>query len=581
VITVRAITVTAATDSKQYDGTTSSTGVPTITSGSLGTGDTANFTQAFANKNVGTGKTLTPAGSVTDGNSGNNYSVTFADNTTGVITVRAITVTAATDSKQYDGTTSSTGVPTITSGSLGSGDTANFTQAFATKSVGTGKTLTPAGSVTDGNSGNNYSVTFANNTTGAITARAITVTAATDSKGYDGTTSSTGVPTITSGSLVGGDTANFTQAFANKNVGTGKTLIPSGSVTDGNSGNNYGVTFVNNTTGSITARAITVTAATDSKQYDGTTSSTGVPTITSGTLGTGDTANFTQAFTNKNVGTGKTLLPAGSVTDGNSGNNYAVTFANNTTGVITLRAITVTAATDSKQYDGTTSSTGVPTITSGSLGAGDTANFAQAFTNKNVGTGKTLIPSGNVNDGNGGNNYSVTTANNNTGLITQLAITVTGVAATKTYDGNTSASGTPLISPGLAAGDSTTVLSQTYSTAAAGSNKSMVPAITINDGNSGNNYAVTLVSPNVGTILAKVQTAIRSAQITVIWTAYTGAANYTVQWFDPVLNTTSSTTVAGTSYVITGLVNGRTYTITVTPNPGTASVPVTATPKMF
>ena len=59
--------------------------------------------------------------------------------------------------------------PTITGGSLVSGDTAAFTETFDTKNVGTGKTLTPAGSVSDGNSGNNYQVTFLTDTTGAIT----------------------------------------------------------------------------------------------------------------------------------------------------------------------------------------------------------------------------------------------------------------------------------------------------------------------------------------------------------------------------------------------------------------------------
>src|SRR5436190_1236223 len=151
-------------------------------------------------------------------------------------------------------------------------------------------------------------------------ARASTENAVTDTKTYDGDTSSNGTPLITSGTLASGDTANFSQSFANPNVGTGKTLIPAGSVTDGNSGNNYAVTFVNNTTGVINARAITVTAVTDTKTYDGDTSSNGTPLITVGTLASGDTANFTQSFQTANVGTGKTLIPAGSVTDGNSGN---------------------------------------------------------------------------------------------------------------------------------------------------------------------------------------------------------------------------------------------------------------------
>ena len=58
---------------------------------------------------MGTGKTLTASGAVTDGNSGNNYNVTFVDDTTGVITAKELTVTGITaDDKTYDNTTDAT-----------------------------------------------------------------------------------------------------------------------------------------------------------------------------------------------------------------------------------------------------------------------------------------------------------------------------------------------------------------------------------------------------------------------------------------------------------------------------------------
>jgi len=85
-----------------------------------------------------------------------------------------------------------------------------------------------------------------------INKRAITVTAVQDTKVWDGTTSSAGIPIVTAGSIVGGNTGNFTQTFNTPLVGTGKTLTPSGSVSDGNSGNNYMVAFVPVNTGVIT-----------------------------------------------------------------------------------------------------------------------------------------------------------------------------------------------------------------------------------------------------------------------------------------------------------------------------------------
>ncbi len=86
-------------------------------------------------------------------------------------------MTAGTDTKTYDGSTSSSVVPSISTGTLAGSDAPSFTQSFDTAAVGTGKTLTPTGVVVDGNNGANYAVTFVTDSTGAITAAAVTVTA--------------------------------------------------------------------------------------------------------------------------------------------------------------------------------------------------------------------------------------------------------------------------------------------------------------------------------------------------------------------------------------------------------------------
>ena len=82
-------TITAVSDTKVYDGTTSAAAVPTITSGTLATGDTADFTETYSSRDVGTRLTLTPSGTVEDGNGGNNYTYTFVAVETGVITPAA------------------------------------------------------------------------------------------------------------------------------------------------------------------------------------------------------------------------------------------------------------------------------------------------------------------------------------------------------------------------------------------------------------------------------------------------------------------------------------------------------------
>ncbi|MGO8927524.1 MAG: beta strand repeat-containing protein [Limisphaerales bacterium] len=165
------LTVTAAANTKTYDGTTSAAATATITAGTMMSGDSAPvWTETYATKNVGTGLTLTPdALAVDDGNNGANYNVTCAQNFAGVINAANLTVTAVANTKIYDGTTSAAATPTITAGTIMSGDTAPvWTETYATQNVGTGLTLTPAGVVSDGNGGLNYNYDYVPVTSGEI-----------------------------------------------------------------------------------------------------------------------------------------------------------------------------------------------------------------------------------------------------------------------------------------------------------------------------------------------------------------------------------------------------------------------------
>ena len=353
----KAITVTAATNSKTYDATTSAAATPTITSGGpLVTGDTPNFTESYDNKNVGTNKTLTPSGTVNDGNSGNNYSYTFVTNTTGVITTRSLTVTAATNTKTYDATTTAAATPTITTGVLQGTDTANFTEAYANKNAGSNLTLIPSGTVSDGNSGNNYAVTFANNTTGVINKASLTLTAATNTKTYDATTSAAAIPT--SSGLQGSDTVtSLTESYDTKNAGSGKTLSVDATYTvnDGNSGGNYTVTTQTNTTGVINKAPLTPSITADDKDYDGTNTAT-IHCTVAGVLAA-DTGNVTCSgtgtFADANAGTSKTVTSNDLALSGPGSGNYMLSTTTASTAA-TIRKVnaTITVTPYNVTYDG-------------------------------------------------------------------------------------------------------------------------------------------------------------------------------------------------------------------------------------
>ncbi|MFE3849264.1 beta strand repeat-containing protein, partial [Flavobacterium sp. LB3P45] len=101
-----------------------------------------------------------------------------------------------------------------------------------------------------------------NNAAYVVNKRSLTVSAQTNTKAYDGTTSAVATPAITSGSLAGTDVANFIETYDTNNVGNNKTLTPSGTVSDGNSGNNYAYTFQTNTTGTINKASQTISWST-------------------------------------------------------------------------------------------------------------------------------------------------------------------------------------------------------------------------------------------------------------------------------------------------------------------------------
>jgi hypothetical protein len=445
-ITAKNLTVASvAAADKTYDATT----VATVTGGTLNgvlagdivTLDVASATGAFVNQNAGPGKAVDVSGLALGGAHAANYLLPDPTGTAyATIYAKPINVLAVTDTKPYDGTNTSAGVPEATEGAMEGTDTADWTQTFDTENVGTGKTLTPTGTIDDGNGGANYDVNFVTVDSGAITPRPITVTAVTDTKVYDGNNTSDEEPIINDGSLADGDTAIWTQTFNDENRGSDKPLTPAGSVNDGNGGANYAVTLVTVEAGFITPRPITVTAAADSKVYDKNNSSVQIPTVTVGSVVPGDIPTWGQYFADVNAGTDKTLIPEGAVADGNGGNNYTVTFAPADTGAITPRPIIVTAVTDTKVYDSEDTSDGEPTITEGSLIPGDTATWTQEFDTEDIGTEKTLIPAGTVNDGNGGGNYDVTLVNDTTGAITTRELTVTGITANdKEYDTNANA----------------------------------------------------------------------------------------------------------------------------------------------
>jgi len=327
---------------------------------------------AYNDKNVGTGKLVSVSElsitSATDtatavpvygyilGNSTANASI-------GTITKAPLTITAASDSRVYNGTTSSSGVPAVTSGQVFSGDMlSGLSQVFDIKNVlGTNQsTLKVSGGYTlnDGNNGNNYAVSLAT-ASGTITPFDLPVTGLlANNKVYDATTvaplgGSAAVSPFSGDEVnVGGTAAG---AFSDKNVGIDKAVTVTGVTIAGNDAGNYNLLPLTNLKAAITPAPLQISASSDSKIYDGTTQSSLAPKITQGGLwGDDRLTGLAQTYESKNAlgaGQSKLIVSAYTLSDGNNGSNYVLSFLSGP-GTINRASVTPSFAIKSKQYDG-------------------------------------------------------------------------------------------------------------------------------------------------------------------------------------------------------------------------------------
>ncbi len=312
--------------------------------------------------------------------SGGTYTDGAGVHTGGTLTInqRPITVTAAASSKTYDATTSSPATPTITTGSLGTGDTVTWTETYDTAIVGTAHTMTPAGTVSDTNGGNNYLVTFVNSQNGVIITRNVTPTLTAQNKVYDTTnTEPNGSMTCVLGNAVMGDNVTCVPSAGtfNSNQVTVATTVSATATLSGTAATNYTFgaagTAVNSTSpitapANITTLPLTATlTSAPSKVYDGTTTETNPMTCSVATVLSPDVLTCTATNGNFNTSQVSTAnkVTATTTISGTAASNYTLGAGGTTVSVpsfsvsaassITTRAVTATLTAQSKTYDGT------------------------------------------------------------------------------------------------------------------------------------------------------------------------------------------------------------------------------------
>lgn len=459
------LSVTANDASFGYDGTSWSGGNGVVYSGwvngegtgvlggSLSYGGTA---QGAVNANS---YSITPSGQ-----SGSNYNITYVDGTL-TITPAPLTITASNASKTYGDTLSFAGSEFGSSG-LQNGETIGGVSlasagAAATAGVAGGPYAITIGGASGGtfNAGN-YSITYANGTL-TVTARPIGVTAANQSRAYGSANPSSGAVSVSSGTLVNGDTLGTaslsTTATATTAANQTAPLTPSAqSFTAGTAGN-YAITYVNGTL-TITPAPLTITANNASKTYGDTLTSLDLGFSSSG-LQNGELIDVTLASAGTpataSVAGGPYAITASNATDAgvfgppafNAG-NYSITY-NNGALTISPAPLAVTANDAGKTYDGLAWSGGngvaysgfVNSENAGALGGSlSYGGSAQGAVNANS---YSITPQG-LTSG----NYAIS-FNNGALTISPAQLTVNMTAADKTYDGTLAATPTFTVTGGL------------------------------------------------------------------------------------------------------------------------------------
>lgn len=448
-ITPLAVSVSALGQDKTYDGSNHA-GVSLFGSGLIG-GDVVSFVDTsatFASANAGHNVPITVNGITAVGPDAANYTFNTTANTVATISPAVLSLAGT---RVYDATTNADaslfGNNGVLTGVNGETLTLSGTGTLSTKNVGVEQSFAAGGLngfTLTGNSG-----ALSSNYTFEGGANWVTITPATlyvtgtvaDSRVYNGTTSATLSGSQLSG-VFAGDSVTLgniaTGSFDNKNVGNNKPVSTDMTVGGGDAGN-YVLVQPTGLTASISPLGIIVDATGSNKVYDGNT----LDTVGLGSTGViaGDNIGFSSTsanFSDKNVGSGKTVTVDGIGLSGADAGNYALLNSTATTMAnITPRPIIIDATGTNKMFDG--NALDAATLSTLGILPGDQASFSYGsalFNDAHAGNGKTVTILDIVGSGADINNYLFNTSTTTTANIEPLPITVIATGTNRTYNGS-------------------------------------------------------------------------------------------------------------------------------------------------
>ncbi|NDB69786.1 MAG: hypothetical protein EB015_17645, partial [Methylocystaceae bacterium] len=316
-----------------------------------------------------------------------------------------------------------------------------------------------------------------------------------------------------------------------KNAGTNKTITVSGATAGANTNvSNYNINYVSDTNSTITQKALTVTALSQTKTYDGSTNvASNTAFNVSGLVSNETISAVTLAYGDKNAGTNKTITVSGATAGANTNvSNYNINYVNSTNSTINKANITGVSgiSANDKSYDGTTTATINSSAAnfSGKISGdnliltGGTGGFATKNAANNIVVNLTNLTLSGTDAGN--YNLVGTAANfSGTANITPRSVSVSAISVNnKSYDGTNSAvvNYSSAVITGIVSGDQVNITSATavYADASIGINKSVsISNVTLGGADSSNYKLVSSNFSAVSSIINNTSTATTNATI--------------------------------------------------------------------
>jgi gliding motility-associated-like protein len=499
--------------------------------------DVSTYAATFADRHVGNSKNITIANVLLTGAQAYKYYLEAPTAQANITPANLTLNTFTASNKTYDATT------TVTSYSVGghtllnAGDEVSFsyTVAFEDKNAGADKTVNFSAITLGGAQASNYNlVTTEGIAIATISKATLTLNNFTaGDKVYDGERSVTGDGFADDRFVIEGtpDDLEFTYsvAFNNKHVGENKPVNYTDIVISGGADKDNYVLASNegSTTANITETLLTINVDAGQTKVYGGTEPTPYTYGAEGLQGTDDMSGALTRTAGENVGTYAILIGDLVPNDGNSGNNYTVSF-NSQNFEITRRPLTLSNfRAEGKVYDQTTDVTGTGFDVNNLLSGDEVIiTHSAAFDDKHAGISKPVTFTGiEISGGAQADNYTLETLTGTAyATITQKPLVLSSFsAADKVYDGNTIVSGTGFNNNSYSGDDLDFDYTAVFENEHVGEDKPVnYTGITISGGDDQGNY---YLSDNTGTAWANIAPAPLTITVTPGQTKVYGASD--------------------------------------------------------